>query len=325
MSAERFTGIYRATVANNTDPLNETRVTVRIPQILGSAESAWALPTSPTNRVPPVGQVVWVQFSGGDITKPVYAPLGLKDITAGQLAADAINGKTIDGVSIVGSSSVTGAVVRTADELHPRTEIVQEVVPNVGGTSSVGALKFFDTATTTTPGSIYALPASGITPRRLALTAPGAASPAMTLYADGKAVAGAPITGPVDSIGNAWQTFSILPIGWGAATQFQGVSPVDILRFRRDAEDCVVFYGAIQVVNTGATSTPFQMPDGYYNTAKQSGFPALAGSSSGGAVSTGFFYVSTSGNAHFDTGAGFPRNAGDVYFLNGKIPLGNLS
>jgi hypothetical protein len=80
MSADPVLGMYRASVANNQDPLNEARVTLLIPQVLGNAESAWAAPASPTNTIPPIGQTLWVQFSGGDITKPVYAPLGIKAV-----------------------------------------------------------------------------------------------------------------------------------------------------------------------------------------------------------------------------------------------------
>jgi hypothetical protein len=72
--------MYQGSVANNADPLNQARVTMLIPQILGSAESAWASPSSPTNTVPPVGGTLWVQFSGGDITQPVYSPLGIKNV-----------------------------------------------------------------------------------------------------------------------------------------------------------------------------------------------------------------------------------------------------
>ncbi|MFE4681539.1 phage baseplate assembly protein V [Streptomyces sp. NPDC056721] len=94
MSADPVLGMYRASVANNQDPLNEARVTLLIPQVLGNAESAWAAPASPTNTIPPIGQTLWVQFSGGDITKPVYAPLGIKDVqdTVGNLPT----GDTLD-------------------------------------------------------------------------------------------------------------------------------------------------------------------------------------------------------------------------------------
>ncbi|MFF1701327.1 phage baseplate assembly protein V [Streptomyces sp. NPDC058252] len=129
MSSDRVLGLFRATVANNADPLSQTRVTLFIPQVLGNAESAWAVPSSPTNRVPDIGQVLWVQFSGGDITKPVYEPLGLLEITADQMKAGTItaesgvigsldvellNGKTFNGVDITGSSTVTGATVQTS-------------------------------------------------------------------------------------------------------------------------------------------------------------------------------------------------------------------
>jgi hypothetical protein len=94
MSAEPILGMYRGSVSNNQDPLNEARVTLLIPQVLGSAESAWAVPASPTNTVPPVGQTLWVQFSGGDLTKPVYSPLGIKDV---QDAVDGLpTGDTLD-------------------------------------------------------------------------------------------------------------------------------------------------------------------------------------------------------------------------------------
>ncbi|MGW0626230.1 phage baseplate assembly protein V [Streptomyces sp. NPDC002758] len=90
MSADPVLGMYRASVANNQDPLNEARVTLLIPQVLGNAESAWAAPSSPTNTIPPIGQTLWVQFSGGDITKPVYSPLGIKDVqdAVGELPTD---------------------------------------------------------------------------------------------------------------------------------------------------------------------------------------------------------------------------------------------
>ncbi|MDX3260703.1 phage baseplate assembly protein V [Streptomyces sp. MI02-2A] len=113
MSAELVTGMYRASVANNADPLNEARVTLLIPQILGNAESAWAVPASPTNTVPPVGQTVWVQFSGGDITKPVYNPLGIKDVQdqldTGQVDAMPPKQPTALGLSTVQSLTSEGA------------------------------------------------------------------------------------------------------------------------------------------------------------------------------------------------------------------------
>ena len=73
-------GIYKATVVRNNDPTGAQRLILAIPQILGRAASEWADPSAPTSIVPNLGDVVWVQFSGGDITKPVYVANGLREL-----------------------------------------------------------------------------------------------------------------------------------------------------------------------------------------------------------------------------------------------------
>jgi hypothetical protein len=122
MSSNPVLGLFMGTVANNTDPLQQTRVTLYIPQILGTAESAWAVPSSPTNRVPEIGQVLWVQFSGGDITKPVYSPLGLLEIDASQIKAGGITADRIDATNLhVAAANVDGLLEAgqiDADSLH---------------------------------------------------------------------------------------------------------------------------------------------------------------------------------------------------------------
>jgi microcystin-dependent protein len=45
---------------------------LRVPQVLGEADSEWAEPSDPTSSIPKLGDIVWAQFSGGDVTKPVY-------------------------------------------------------------------------------------------------------------------------------------------------------------------------------------------------------------------------------------------------------------
>jgi hypothetical protein len=104
--------IYPATVANNVDPLGQYRVTLYVPQILGTAESAWALPIQPTDTVPPVGATLWVHFSGGDITKPVYTPLDVvvQFIDAGVIKTGTINAINISGGTITGST-ITGTTI----------------------------------------------------------------------------------------------------------------------------------------------------------------------------------------------------------------------
>lgn len=90
MSREAYPGTYRALVANANDPLGQQRVTLLIPQILGVTESAWAMPSTPTNIIPAPGDVVWVMFDAGDITAPIYTARGLLEIS--QQMADWVTG-----------------------------------------------------------------------------------------------------------------------------------------------------------------------------------------------------------------------------------------
>lgn len=72
-SKKMYHGIYTASVVNNNDPKGENRVTMLVPQILGTAVSNWAVPlgffiSSP----PPPGTLVHGMFLGGDLNYPVY-------------------------------------------------------------------------------------------------------------------------------------------------------------------------------------------------------------------------------------------------------------
>lgn len=68
-----YYGVYTASVVNNKDPLNQGRVTLRIPQILGTAVSNWAVPLGNTfSGVPALNSIVTVAFTGGDINHPIY-------------------------------------------------------------------------------------------------------------------------------------------------------------------------------------------------------------------------------------------------------------
>lgn len=67
-----FDALYRALVTSTADPTNTGRIRVQCPQLAGIAEIRAAEPANPQEPVPPVGSTVWIAFSGGDITKPVY-------------------------------------------------------------------------------------------------------------------------------------------------------------------------------------------------------------------------------------------------------------
>jgi hypothetical protein len=94
-------GIYRGIVKRNDDPSLGRRVTLRIPQILGTAESAWAETTDPNGILPAIGSLVWVMFLGGDITKPVYTANGSQQLTSDiQNLINQITGGTIRDTTI---------------------------------------------------------------------------------------------------------------------------------------------------------------------------------------------------------------------------------
>jgi len=76
----QYFGKYRGKVENNIDPLQQGRVQVSCPAVLGDGRFSWAMPCSPYAgdkvglfTVPPVGANVWVEFEGGDPDYPIAA------------------------------------------------------------------------------------------------------------------------------------------------------------------------------------------------------------------------------------------------------------
>lgn len=77
--SNRFYGKYRGQVANSTDPLQQGRVQVMVPEVLGEMMSGWAVPCSPYTgplsgffSIPQVGASVWVEFEAGDPSRPIW-------------------------------------------------------------------------------------------------------------------------------------------------------------------------------------------------------------------------------------------------------------
>jgi hypothetical protein len=70
-----LSGIYRAAVVNNADPMSLNRVQI---SVLGTpGASGWAMACAPYSSggnvsVPPVGETVWVMFENGDSNSPVW-------------------------------------------------------------------------------------------------------------------------------------------------------------------------------------------------------------------------------------------------------------
>ena len=78
--AERRYGKYRGFVADNEDPEKRGRLKLRVPSVLGSQDSDWALPCLPFGgaqaqgffSVPEANAQVWVEFEEGDVNRPIW-------------------------------------------------------------------------------------------------------------------------------------------------------------------------------------------------------------------------------------------------------------
>ena len=76
----RYYGKYRATVADNFDPLGQGRLLLTIPDVKGLLPSTWAVPCVPFTGTamgtyvvpPPIGAGVWVEFEQGDPDYPIW-------------------------------------------------------------------------------------------------------------------------------------------------------------------------------------------------------------------------------------------------------------
>jgi uncharacterized protein involved in type VI secretion and phage assembly len=75
----RHYGKYRGTVTNNADPNKLGRIRARVPEVLGTIETGWALPCAPymgdtsgAFHVPAPGAGVWIEFEAGDVSRPIW-------------------------------------------------------------------------------------------------------------------------------------------------------------------------------------------------------------------------------------------------------------
>jgi hypothetical protein len=77
---ERVYGKYRGTVMVNVDPDNRGRIIANVPEVLGEIPTGWATPCVPYAgtgsgfySIPPVAAGVWIEFEGGDVSRPIWS------------------------------------------------------------------------------------------------------------------------------------------------------------------------------------------------------------------------------------------------------------
>jgi len=75
-----FYGKFRGVVSDIQDPLQIGRVRARVPDVMGDAESGWAMPSFPAAgsgmgffALPKVGAGVWIEFEHGDPDYPIWS------------------------------------------------------------------------------------------------------------------------------------------------------------------------------------------------------------------------------------------------------------
>ena len=80
-SVGRFFGKFEGVVTNTADPKQIGRIRAKVPAVLGDElESGWALPCVPAGGgkergllfLPQVGDTVWIEFGGGDVSRPIW-------------------------------------------------------------------------------------------------------------------------------------------------------------------------------------------------------------------------------------------------------------
>jgi uncharacterized protein involved in type VI secretion and phage assembly len=93
-TVERFFGKHEGVVVDTADPKKIGRLRARVPAVLGEdVDSGWALPCAPAGGgkergmlfLPQVGDTVWIEFAGGDVSRPIWAGTfwGAPDTTGG--------------------------------------------------------------------------------------------------------------------------------------------------------------------------------------------------------------------------------------------------
>jgi Type VI secretion system/phage-baseplate injector OB domain len=135
-----FLGTYRGKVENNVDPLQQGRVQVSCPAVLGDGRLSWAMPSVPFAgsqvgffAIPPVGANAWIAFEGGDPDYPIWTGCfwGTGEVPAMPAVADKKVIKT--GSVTVELSDLPGAGGVTIEVVPPAVTTPLKIVLSSSG------------------------------------------------------------------------------------------------------------------------------------------------------------------------------------------------
>jgi hypothetical protein len=128
-------GKYRGKVESNLDPMQQGRLQVSCPAVLGNGRMSWAMPCVPFAGsgvglflIPPTGANVWVEFEGGDPDYPIWSGCfwGVGEVPAAP-AIEQMKMLKTDGISLT-LSDVPGAGGVTLEVSPPAVATPLKVV-----------------------------------------------------------------------------------------------------------------------------------------------------------------------------------------------------
>jgi uncharacterized protein involved in type VI secretion and phage assembly len=135
-----FYGKYRGKIEGNVDPLQQGRVQVSVPAVLGDGRMSWATPCAPYAgsqvglfTIPPVGANVWVEFEAGNPDYPIWSGCfwGAGEVPASPAIADKKVFKT--GSVTFELSDVAGGGGLTIEVAPPAVTSQLKIVLNSSG------------------------------------------------------------------------------------------------------------------------------------------------------------------------------------------------
>jgi len=248
-------GIYTASVVSTQDPLKQSRVTLKVPQVLGTSTSNWAVPVGFDPVIPMMNQVVWAMFLGGDINHPLYLYASTTNTTT------AVPG--LPTVPIINNTTITDSVIDNGTLNNPTiTGSNQSITAGTGTSGDDSSGMSLDGGTgSDASGSLNYTTTTGTTVSPVSWSATGA-------DVIGTVTAAAPgASSSVALTSETWHTATLIN-SWAASSGIVG------LKYRLTASNHVEIIA--DIINTTATgnSTCFVLPSGYIPATGTMNFPA---------------------------------------------------